>query len=99
VGTVLTMWTVRKACEDGIATYDFGHGNAWYKQFWSNACHDVYRVVAGRGLRALLVIFAYYAVWRLARIERLRRSYRQLRKRLKALKSATSSTSRMSFYQ
>ena len=50
VGQFLTNWTIRDACRESILLYDFMHGDAEYKRFWSTDNYSVYRVVAGRGI-------------------------------------------------
>jgi len=81
VGQVLTGWTIRDACALGLATYDFGHGDAEYKRFWSTGANDVFRVVVARGPRGRLVAASHALAWRLARVGWLRRLYRALRDR------------------
>ena len=79
VGQVLTGWTIRDACALGLSTYDFGHGDAEYKRFWSTGNDDVYRVVVARGLAGRTLAAGHALVWRLARVGWLRRLYRALR--------------------
>lgn len=81
VGQVLTGWTIRDACVLGLSTYDFGHGDAEYKRFWSTGANDVFRVVVARGLRGRLFGAGHALAWRLARVGWLRRLYRALRDR------------------
>jgi len=86
VGQFLTNWTIRDACRDGILLYDFEHGDAEYKRFWSTDNYSVYRVVAGRGLCGSFTAFVYFVVWRLARIKWLKDYYRRLRTKIRGLK-------------
>lgn len=79
VGMVLTSWTIRKACEEGILSYDFGLGDADYKEFWATDCHDVAMAVAGRGVLGYLIVLCYRVMWRLAKIRWLMRIYLKLR--------------------
>jgi CelD/BcsL family acetyltransferase involved in cellulose biosynthesis len=81
VGQVLLGWSIRDACAMGLETYDFGHGDAEYKRFWSTGHHDVFRVVVARGLPGRLVAAGHALSWRLARVGWLRRLYRALRDR------------------
>ncbi|MFO0982775.1 MAG: GNAT family N-acetyltransferase [Planctomycetota bacterium] len=86
VGRVLTSWTIKDACEMHLRSYDFGHGEAEYKHFWSTDSHEVRRAVAGRGWRGRLVVFAYRLTWRLAQTGWLRSRYRQVRRWLRSLR-------------
>ena len=81
VGQVLLGWSIRDACAMGLQTYDFGHGDAEYKRFWSTGHHDVFRVVVARGLPGRLVAAGHELTWRLARVGWLRRLYRAVRVR------------------
>jgi len=80
VGMVLTSWTIRKACEEGILSYDFGLGDADYKEFWATGSHDVAMAVAGRGILGYLIVLCYRAMWRLAEHKWLFSLYRRFRK-------------------
>lgn len=84
VGKVLTSWLVRDACSKGLLSFDFGHGEGWYKRFWANERHAVYRAVAGRGLIGRLLAVFYFVVCRLSRIKWLHSFYRHLHKRFRA---------------
>ncbi len=86
VGQFLTNWTIRHACHDGIEAYDFIHGDAQYKQFWSTDSHSVHRAVAGRGLRGRCLMAARYMSWRLARVESLRLLRSWFRKTLRGIR-------------
>ncbi len=79
VGMVLTSWTIRKACEEGILSYDFGFGDAEYKQFWATDNHDVVMAVAGQGAPGYLIVLCYRVMWRLAKIRLLMRIYLKFR--------------------
>lgn len=83
VGKVLTSWLVRDGCSKGFLSFDFGHGDAEYKRFWSNEHHSVYRVVVGQGIMGRSIAICYYVVWRLSGIKWLRRIYHRLKKLLK----------------
>ncbi len=80
VGQVLTAWTVRDACAQGIHAFDFSHGDAEYKRFWSTDSHDVCRVAMGRGLRAEFAAGIRWLLWRAARVGLLKRTYRGVRR-------------------
>ena len=86
IGQFLTNWTIRDACREGILLYDFEHGDAEYKYFWSTDNYSVYRVVAGRGFCGSFVAGVYFVVWRLARIKWLKDYYRRLRRKIRGLK-------------
>jgi CelD/BcsL family acetyltransferase involved in cellulose biosynthesis len=81
VGQMLTGWTIRDACAMGVVRYDFGHGDAEYKRFWSTGGHEVHRVVAGRGLLGWPVLVATKLAWRLAKVAWIRAAYRAVRRR------------------
>ena len=85
VGEFLTNWTIRDACNNSILMYDFGHGDAQYKRFWSTDEHTVYRVVAGLGAWGSLLATAHFILWRLARIESLRSLRRRMTRMLLGL--------------
>jgi CelD/BcsL family acetyltransferase involved in cellulose biosynthesis len=84
VGQMLIMQVVRDACEQGIESFDFLHGDAQYKRFWATDCYQVYRVAAGRGLPGRLTAAFHYVVWRTARIEFIKLLYRRARNKLRA---------------
>ncbi len=92
VGQVLTNWTIRDACRDGILLYDFQHGDAEYKRFWSTHNYSVYRVVAGRGAYGRFVAGLCFIEWQLARMKWLKSFYRRLRMRLRGMKHETSAS-------
>jgi CelD/BcsL family acetyltransferase involved in cellulose biosynthesis len=83
VGMVLTSRTIRKVCEEGILSYDFGFGDSQYKQFWATDNHDVAMAVAGRGALGYLIVLCHSVMWRLARMEWLLRIYIKLRAKLR----------------
>lgn len=89
IGQMLIMQVVRDACEEGILSFDFIHGEAEYKRFWATDCYNVDRVVAGRGLLGRLIATSYYVVWQLARIKLLKSFYRRVRRILRAYKQRT----------
>jgi CelD/BcsL family acetyltransferase involved in cellulose biosynthesis len=90
VGQFLTNWTIRDACRDGILLYDFEHGDAEYKRFWSTNSYSVYRVVASRGFRGNFIAGFYFLEWRLAKIQWIRDLYRRLRMKIRGLKHVVS---------
>jgi CelD/BcsL family acetyltransferase involved in cellulose biosynthesis len=79
VGQYLTNCTIRDACQDGILSYDFEHGDAEYKRFWSTDSNNVHRAVAGQGLRGRFLAIIYLSLWKLGRIQWLRSLYRRIR--------------------
>ena len=79
VGVVLTMCTIRKAFEEGITLFDFGHGDGEFKRRWANECHYVHRVVVSRGLAGRLISVCYFVVWRLTKIKWLRSLYHHIK--------------------
>jgi len=89
VGQFLTSWTIRDACRDGILLFDFEHGDAEYKRFWSTDTYSVYRVVAGRGVCGRFIAGIYFITWRLAKIKYLKAFYRRLRLKVRSLKHDT----------
>ncbi len=80
IGQFLTSWTIRRACRDGMEAYDFIHGDAQYKRFWSTDYHSVSRVVAGRTLWGRCLAAAHSVPWRLARVQSLRLLVHRLRR-------------------
>jgi len=86
IGQFLTNWTIRDACREDILLYDFEHGDAEYKRFWSTDNYSVYRVISGRGVCGSLIAGIYFVVWRMARIKWLKYYYRQLRGKIRSLK-------------
>jgi CelD/BcsL family acetyltransferase involved in cellulose biosynthesis len=92
VGQFLTKCTIRDACRDGILSFDFEHGDAEYKRFWSTDNHSVYRVAAGRGVCGNLIAVIYFIEWRLARIKCLKVFYRSLRKMVHGSKHETAAS-------
>ncbi len=79
VGQVLTSRVINDACADGISIFDFEHGDADYKRFWSTDEHCVYRAVAGRGVLGRILSFRYYINWRLIKVKWLRSFYYRLK--------------------
>lgn len=82
VGQFLTKRTISDACHDKIVLYDFEHGEAEYKRFWSTDSYDVYRIVAGQGLCGRFLAIIYFGLWELGRIQSVRSLYRRLKKML-----------------
>ena len=89
IGQMLIIQVVRDACEEGVLSFDFIHGEAEYKRFWATDCYNVDRVVAGRGFLGRLIATSYYVVWQLARIKSLKSFYRRVRRILRAHKQKT----------
>jgi CelD/BcsL family acetyltransferase involved in cellulose biosynthesis len=86
IGMVLTSWTIRKACEDSILSYDFGFGATDYKEFWSTDCLDIHRVVAGRGVWGCLAVYCYCITWWIAKNKWVFSFYLKLRKRVNLIR-------------
>ncbi|UCG49207.1 MAG: GNAT family N-acetyltransferase [Phycisphaerales bacterium] len=87
VGSVLMTETIRKACQSGALSCEFGQGGGEWKERWANASPIVERIVAGRGLRGRTIANCYYICHRLGRIKWVRscwRRFRRLRRRLAA---------------
>jgi CelD/BcsL family acetyltransferase involved in cellulose biosynthesis len=82
VGKVLTMWLIREACNKGLLSFDFGHGDGEYKRFWATNSHDVKRAAAGRGLRGYVVVLWFGLIWWLAKHQWIRAQYRRIRANL-----------------
>jgi CelD/BcsL family acetyltransferase involved in cellulose biosynthesis len=78
VGKTLVAWIIRDACAARVRTFDFGHGDAEYKRFWSSGAHHVDRVALGRGARGAAYVAACAAAWRLARVGWIRAAFRVL---------------------
>jgi CelD/BcsL family acetyltransferase involved in cellulose biosynthesis len=82
VGKILTMIAIHDACDDGIFSIDFGHGDAPHKRFWATDSHEVSRAAAGRGFIGVLAILGFATVWWLARNQWLRKQYRGFRRKV-----------------
>jgi CelD/BcsL family acetyltransferase involved in cellulose biosynthesis len=80
VGKILTHWIIRDACRSGMTSFDFGHGDAEYKRFWSTRSRPVRRVVAARGKLGPIAAGGIGLAWRIARIEPVRTAWRRLRR-------------------
>ena len=80
VGQFLTKRTIHDACQDNILLYDFEHGEAEYKRFWSTDNYDVYRAVAGQGFCGRITAIFYFGLWELGRIQLVRSFYRRIKK-------------------
>ena len=89
IGQMLLMRVIRDACEDGIHFLDFIYGDAEYKRFWATDCHEVFRVVAGRGFMGHLIVLFCGASFRLKEIKWLHTLYRRIRMRLRRIKQST----------
>lgn len=85
IGQFLTKRTISDACQDNILLYDFEHGEAEYKRFWSTDSYDVYRAVAGHGLSGRILAIIYYGMWELGRIQPVHSFYRRIKKMLSCL--------------
>jgi len=79
IGKILTMNVIRDACEQQITCFDFGHGYAEYKKFWSTDSHDVKRVIAGCGILGRFTAFFYYVLWQMAKVEWLKQLFKSLK--------------------
>ena len=88
VGKILTMMAIRDACDDGIISIDFGHGDALHKRFWATDYHEVSRAAAGRGFIGVLAILGFATVWRLARNQWLRKQYRGFRRKVQGVRES-----------
>lgn len=86
IGQLLTGRVVQYACSDPISYFDFSHGDARYKRFWSNECHVVYRAVAGRGFLGRFLVIFYFILWSLGKKQWLRSFYHRLRRYCATLK-------------
>lgn len=85
VGKLLTMQVLADACDAGLHTFDFSHGDGDYKAFWGADRHLVHRAVAGRGLTGAFAVRAYRDLWRLARHPRVRKGYHRIRHALQTV--------------
>jgi CelD/BcsL family acetyltransferase involved in cellulose biosynthesis len=86
VGQLLTAHVIEDACGDGIVWFDFSHGDAEYKRFWSTDAHRVCRVAAGRGILGRILCVWYCILWRLLEVQWVRMSYRRLKNVVRSLK-------------
>ncbi len=86
VGQILTGHVIDDTCRDDISWFDFSHGDAEYKRFWSTDEHSVYRAVAGRGVLGRILCNRYYLVWQLKRIKWMRSFYYRLKNVPRCLK-------------
>ena len=89
IGQILLMQVIRDACNEGVVSFDFVHGDAEYKRFWATNTFRVDRVMAGRGLRGHLIVMSYYIAWRFAEIEWFHTSYRRTRRVLRGFRQKT----------
>jgi CelD/BcsL family acetyltransferase involved in cellulose biosynthesis len=89
VGQILLMQVVRDACNEGIVSFDFLHGDAEYKRFWATNTSRVERVVVCCGYRGYLIAVFYYLAWRLAGINCLRSFYHRIRMIIRRFKQRT----------
>jgi len=89
IGQMLLMHVIREACQDGILLFDFVHGEAEYKRFWSTDSYSVYRAAAGRGVCGRFVAGLYFIEWQLARMKWLKSFYRRLKMKLHGVKHET----------
>jgi len=86
IGQILLMQVIRDACDEGILSFDFLHGDAEYKRFWATNTARVDRITASRGYRGNLIAMSYYLTWRLAEIEQFHSSYRRIKRIFRSLK-------------
>ena len=91
VGKVLTMNAICDACEDGVLSFDFGHGDAPHKRFWATDSYDVNRVAVGRGLAGRLVVLWLAVRWWLANRKWIRTRYRACRRQFQKVRNQFSS--------
>jgi CelD/BcsL family acetyltransferase involved in cellulose biosynthesis len=89
IGQMLLMHVIRDTCGDGIQFLDFIYGDAAYKRFWATDCHEVFRVVAGRGFMGHLIVMFCDAFLRLREIKWLHSFYRRVKMRLRRIKQNT----------
>jgi len=76
-------------CKDRSRSSNLDNVNVKYKRFWATDCHEVFRVIAGRGFMGhLIVMFCYYFL-RLKQIKWLHSFYRRIRMGLRRLKQST----------
>ena len=61
IGQVLLMQIIRDACNEGVVSFDFLHGDAEYKRYWATNTSRVDRLMAGRGFRGYLIGMSYLA--------------------------------------
>jgi len=78
VGKVLTSWLIKDVCKKGLMSFDFGHGEGWYKQFWANECNSVYRIVVAQGLVARILAALYFVVFWLGKRKPIYSVYHRL---------------------
>ena len=91
VGRVLTMRTIRDACEDGVLSFDFMHGDSQWKCYWATDFHDVNRVATGRGFAGRLVVLWLAFLWWMAKQKWIRTKYRAFRSKLRKARNYFSS--------
>jgi CelD/BcsL family acetyltransferase involved in cellulose biosynthesis len=80
IGQMLLMHIIRDACNENIQSFDFEHGDAEYKRFWSNKIHQVFWVVTGRSVSGHIAILCFRIAWWFAGQKKLFQVYRRLRK-------------------
>lgn len=97
VGKVLTIASIRRACEEGLLSFDFGHGDSEWKRSWATDFYEVYRAVAGRGFAGRLVVLWFAFIWWLAKHQWLRAQYRGVRRRLLMARARLSSKRQAAF--
>ena len=88
VGKVLTMASIRRACEEGLLSFDFGHGASEWKRTWSTSFYEVHRAAVGRGLIGYLVVLWFTFLWRLARNQWLRKQYRGFKRKVQGVRES-----------
>ena len=86
IGQMLLMQIIRDACNQNIQFFNFGHGDAEYKRFWSTDTQYVEWIIAGRSFQGHLVVLCYSMIWWLAEQKQLFLLYRHLRRRLNIFK-------------
>lgn len=80
IGKALTAHLIEQACVAGLQSFDFGHGDAEYKQFWATDRRSVSRVAVALTPSARLVAAVCKRRWSLAKNPLLRSLVHRVRK-------------------
>ena len=91
IGNILTCYAIQDACKEGMLSFDFGHGDAEYKKFWSTDNYCIDRSIIGKGFQGRLLVLFYSTLWWLRKCKRLHRVYSKIR-RFVALKRQSQSS-------